>query len=191
MVSWFCIVYTLDWYWNQCSLELFWNNLGQSYNKKQSDISLSCNYFSIFGSLCAPALPLLFLARVQLLWPPFGHTKVFFLRLLYILVLFLIATLPLFSPNFLPHCLNRWTLQATANKKFSGFFCENSWLFPTSHKVSFEKIDKTTWESFFCCHCTMYDFHNSSDTLKYWTEKWAINKTFLFFIWSWWNMAKL
>ena len=22
----------------------------------------------------------------------------------------------------------------------------------------------------------MYDFHNSTDTLKFWTEKWAINK---------------
>ena len=27
----------------------------------------------------------------------------------------------------------------------------------------------------------MYDFHNSTDTLKFWTEKRAINKTFLFF----------
>ena len=26
----------------------------------------------------------------------------------------------------------------------------------------------------------MYDFHNSTDTLKFWTEKWAINKTFVF-----------
>ena len=29
---------------------------------------------------------------------------------------------------------------------------------------------------------TMYDFHDSTDTLKFCTEKWAINKTFLFFI---------
>ena len=29
---------------------------------------------------------------------------------------------------------------------------------------------------------TMYDFHNSTDSLKFWTEKRAINKTFLFFI---------
>ena len=28
---------------------------------------------------------------------------------------------------------------------------------------------------------TMYDFHDSTDTLKFWTEKQAINKTFLFF----------
>ena len=27
----------------------------------------------------------------------------------------------------------------------------------------------------------MYDFHNSTDTLKFWTEKWAINKTFFVF----------
>ena len=26
----------------------------------------------------------------------------------------------------------------------------------------------------------MYDFHNSSDTLKFLTEKWTINKTFCF-----------
>ena len=38
---------------------------------------------------------------------------------------------------------------------------------------------------------TMYDFHNSTDTLKFWTEKWTINKTFLFFIWFWWNLVKL
>ena len=29
----------------------------------------------------------------------------------------------------------------------------------------------------------MYDFHDSTDTLKFWTEKRATNKTFLFFIW--------
>ena len=38
---------------------------------------------------------------------------------------------------------------------------------------------------------TMYDFHDSTDTLKFWTEKRAINKTFLFFIWFWWNLVKL
>ena len=27
---------------------------------------------------------------------------------------------------------------------------------------------------------TMYDFHDSTDTLKFWTEKWAISKTFSF-----------
>ena len=27
---------------------------------------------------------------------------------------------------------------------------------------------------------TMYDFHNSTDTLKFWTEKWAINKKNVF-----------
>ena len=27
---------------------------------------------------------------------------------------------------------------------------------------------------------TMYDFHNSTDTLKFRTEKWAINKSFVF-----------
>ena len=27
----------------------------------------------------------------------------------------------------------------------------------------------------------MYDFHNSTDTLKFWTEKQAINKTFFIF----------
>ena len=38
---------------------------------------------------------------------------------------------------------------------------------------------------------TMYDFHNSTDTLKFWTEKRDINKTFLFFIWFCWNLVKL
>ena len=38
---------------------------------------------------------------------------------------------------------------------------------------------------------TMYDFHNSTDTLKFWSETQAINKTFLFFIWFWWNLVKL
>ena len=28
----------------------------------------------------------------------------------------------------------------------------------------------------------MYDFHNSTDTFKFWTEKRAINKTFVFFL---------
>ena len=28
---------------------------------------------------------------------------------------------------------------------------------------------------------TMYDFHNSTDTFKFWTEKWAIHKTFFVF----------
>ena len=27
----------------------------------------------------------------------------------------------------------------------------------------------------------MYNFHNSTDTLKFWTEKWAITKTFFVF----------
>ena len=38
---------------------------------------------------------------------------------------------------------------------------------------------------------TMYDFHNSTDTLKFWTEKRAIDQTFLFSIWFWWNLVKL
>ena len=38
---------------------------------------------------------------------------------------------------------------------------------------------------------TMYDFHNSTDTLKFWTGKRAICKTFLFFIRFWWNLVKL
>ena len=42
-----------------------------------------------------------------------------------------------------------------------------------------------------CDGRTMYDFHNSTDTLKFCTEKRAINKTFLFFIRFWWNLVKL
>ena len=37
----------------------------------------------------------------------------------------------------------------------------------------------------------MYDFNDSTDTLKFWTEKPAIIKTFLFFIQFWWNLVKL
>ena len=40
-------------------------------------------------------------------------------------------------------------------------------------------------------HCTMYDFHNSTDNLTFWTEKWAIKKTFLFFIQFWWKKVLL
>ena len=35
----------------------------------------------------------------------------------------------------------------------------------------------------------MYDVHNSTDTFKFWTEKQAINKTFLFFIRFWWKLV--
>ena len=38
---------------------------------------------------------------------------------------------------------------------------------------------------------TMYNFQNSTDTLKYRTEKRAINKAFLFFIQFRRNMVKL
>ena len=38
---------------------------------------------------------------------------------------------------------------------------------------------------------TMYDFHNSTDTLKFWTETWAFNKTFMFFIRFWWNLVHM
>ena len=41
---------------------------------------------------------------------------------------------------------------------------------------------------------TMYDFHDSTDTLKFWTEKRAINKTFFCFSSdfdeTWWNCSK-
>ena len=43
----------------------------------------------------------------------------------------------------------------------------------------------------FLTECTMYNFHDSTDTLKFWTEKWSTNKTFLFFIWFLWNLVKL
>ena len=64
-----------------------------------------------------------------------------------------------------------------------------SWLgiFERSHWIPFK----------ICSYCkylyiiTMYDFHNSTDTLKFWTEKRAINKTILLFIIFWWNLVKL
>ena len=37
----------------------------------------------------------------------------------------------------------------------------------------------------------MYDFHDSTDTLEFSTEKQAIDKTFLFLIRFWWNLVKL
>ena len=41
--------------------------------------------------------------------------------------------------------------------------------------------------------CTMYDFHNSTDTLKFWTEKQAIYKTFYCFSSdfdeTWWHCS--
>ena len=38
---------------------------------------------------------------------------------------------------------------------------------------------------------TMYDFHNSTDTLKFWTEKQAINKSFYLYDFgeTWWNCS--
>ena len=39
---------------------------------------------------------------------------------------------------------------------------------------------------------TMYDFHNSTDNLKFWTEKRAINNFFCFssdFDETWWNCS--
>ena len=47
------------------------------------------------------------------------------------------------------------------------------------------------WDNHTITH-TMYDFHNSTDTLKIWTEKRAINKTFLFlsdFDETWWSCS--
>ena len=47
------------------------------------------------------------------------------------------------------------------------------------------------WGFRYPIHHTMYDFHNSTDTLKFWTEKRSINKTFLFFTRFCWNLVKL
>ena len=41
---------------------------------------------------------------------------------------------------------------------------------------------KTKFFEFFSIIRTMYDFHDSTDTLKFLTEKQAINKTVLLFI---------
>ena len=47
----------------------------------------------------------------------------------------------------------------------------------TRKKIQFQKCVCSG-----CTNSTMYDFHNSTDTLKFWTEKWAINKTFSFIL---------
>ena len=47
---------------------------------------------------------------------------------------------------------------------------------PYRLKKEFSKnVEFSAWGN-----CTMYDFHNSTDTLKVWTDKLAINKTFFF-----------
>ena len=50
-------------------------------------------------------------------------------------------------------------------------------IFPSSlhHLTQWDKIRKIVK-----INRTMYDFHDSTDTLKFWTEKCAINKTFVF-----------
>ena len=63
------------------------------------------------------------------------------------------------------------------------------WLLVSLHKEKLSK--KSGSNSGLVGGCTMYDFHDSTDTLKFWTEKIAINKTILFFIWFWWNLVKL
>ena len=42
----------------------------------------------------------------------------------------------------------------------------------SQHVIQMDQVSK----------CAMYDFHDSTDTLKFWTQKRAINKTFLFSI---------
>ena len=76
--------------------------------------------------------------------------------------------------------------------KKSGFFDKPSSHFefgfwPRKNKPN-EFFSKSNSMELHFGYRTMYDFHNSTDALKFWTEKRAINKTFLFFIWFWWNL---
>ena len=63
--------------------------------------------------------------------------------------------------------------------------------FLLTKKINCNNFNKARYEEFFCGCGTMYDFHNSTDTLKFSTDKRAINKTFLFFIRFSWNLVKL
>ena len=78
--------------------------------------------------------------------------------------------------------------KSPCKKSFGGIVCTDIWLFnfKTSSlgSLDFSILTDVVGHS-------MYDFHDSTDTLKFWTEKWAINKTYLFFICIWWNLSKL
>ena len=56
-----------------------------------------------------------------------------------------------------------------------------------------QSLKSTFFEIFSSLRCTMYDFHNSTDTLKFWTEKRPITKTFFCFSSNfnetWWNCS--
>ena len=61
---------------------------------------------------------------------------------------------------------------------------------PTSPTM-FERGNEARWDHT-PNRTSMYDFLNSTDTLKSWTEKWAINKTFCFssdFDETWWSCS--
>ena len=69
-------------------------------------------------------------------------------------------------------------------------FHESAWI-KLSHYENFENEVRFLNQRHKAKYGTMYDFHDSTDTLKFWTEKRASHKTFLFFIRFWWNLAKL
>ena len=64
-----------------------------------------------------------------------------------------------------------------------------------SHNFSIEKSNSffsiKKWENQKIRSNFSTSYRNFTDTLKFWTEKRAINKTFLFFNWFWWNWVKL
>ena len=65
------------------------------------------------------------------------------------------------------------------NDFFSDTFLKLSALQNANLRTPFPLSTQLDWDDV-CC-CTMYDFHNSTDALKFWTEKWAFNKTFFVF----------
>ena len=84
-----------------------------------------------------------------------------------------------FQPFWEEESQDKWVVDLTEEEEAPSEF----WL-----KMGWNGVNSSPKDSRVC---TMYDFHDSTDTLKFGIEKRAINITFLFFIWFWWNLVKL
>ena len=117
-----------------------------------------------------------------------NFVKNFFVKLIYLISgVFLVWTFF----NFLAHC--GFYLQRVFF--LLHFFVKDSRMHPISRNSNilsfFSNIEITNEVVVFFQHThTMYDFHNSTDTLKFWTEKHDINKNLLFFIKIRWKTKK-